>query len=617
MGAAISKRLILVIGMHRSGTSAITRGLQALGVDLGESLLEPGPSENPLGFWEDRDVVELNQRLLVALGSNWDRTAEINQRALPDGDLEDFVNQATELLSAKLADRSVWAFKDPRTSRLLWFWKRVFARLQIEDVSYVLCLRNPLSVSDSLFARNAMDRAVSILLWGVYMVDALQQIDSSRTVVVDYDRIMEHGRDELRQVAEAIRLPLPDDGGESAYLDEFLSPTLRHSQYGIDQLRDCGLADRTMVSLYASLKEVAEARLPIEARATLEAIEDATHWLQGLSALREALDRLRDGYNEELTPSQADAASNHGEIERIVSLREFEDMRARAEMFRLEGDRLRERNGELEGRLSQLENIRAQAEMFRTECDRLRARNGELDGHLSELEGIRAQAEMFRLECDRLRARNGELDGHLGELESVRAQSEMFRLECDRLRERNGELNGHLSEQADVLLMHQSQMDEFRMENDSLRERNAVFLGQMEHAKTLESQMRDEADRLRVRCAALVMEVDQQAARIDERQTREAELSRLIEQHTNELREAHLSTASLSMQKSDLQAQNAMLSARIVQLRASRALLADHASNRYEDELARIESALGRLEQHCGDAQLKSLPKVPWWRRRD
>jgi len=617
MGAANSKRLILVIGMHRSGTSAITRGLQALGVDLGEALLEPGPSENPLGFWEDRDVVELNQRLLIALGSNWDRTAEINQRALSDEDLEDFVNQATVLLSAKLADRSVWAFKDPRTSRLLWFWKRVFARLQIDDVSYVLCLRNPLSVSDSLFARNSMDRAVSILLWGVYMVDALQQIDSSRTVVVDYDRLMEHGRNELRQVAEAIHLPLPDDDGESAYLDEFLSPTLRHSQYGIDHLRDCGLADHTMVSLYASLKEVAEARLAIEASAMLETLDDAAHWLRGLSAVREALDRFRCGDNEELGRSLADVASNHGEAQRIVSLREFEDMSARAEMFRLEGDRLRDRNGELEGRLSQWESVCAQAEMFRLECDRLRARNGELDGHLSELESIRAQAEMFRVECDRLRARNGELDGHLSEFESVRAQSEMFRLECDRLRERNGELNGLLSEQANVLAMHQSQLDEFRTENDSLLERNAVFLGQMEHAKTLESEMREEADRLRVRCAALVMEVDQHAARIEERQTRDSELSGLIEQLTNELREAHLSIASLSAEKSNLQAKNVALSARIVQLRATRALLAAHASKRYEDELGRIEAALNRLEQHHGDAELKSLPRVPWWRRRD
>jgi len=139
----------------------------------------------------------------------------------------------------------------------------------------------------------------------------------------------------------------------------------------------------------------------------------------------------------------------------------------------------------------------------------------------------------------------------------------------------------------------------------------------MEHAKTLESEMREEADRLRVRCAALVMEVDQHAARIEERQTRDSELSGLIEQLTNELREAHLSIASLSAEKSNLQAKNVALSARIVQLRATRALLAAHASKRYEDELGRIEAALNRLEQHHGDAELKSLPRVPWWRRRD
>src|SRR5437762_1230512 len=51
-GCMADARVIMVVGMHRAGTSALTRGLTALGVDLGEHLLLPG-ADNPTGYWED------------------------------------------------------------------------------------------------------------------------------------------------------------------------------------------------------------------------------------------------------------------------------------------------------------------------------------------------------------------------------------------------------------------------------------------------------------------------------------------------------------------------------------------------------------------------------------
>ena len=60
------QRLIVVLGMHRSGTSAITKSLELLGVGLG-SELHPAGFDNPKGFWEDRDCLEINERLLKHL----------------------------------------------------------------------------------------------------------------------------------------------------------------------------------------------------------------------------------------------------------------------------------------------------------------------------------------------------------------------------------------------------------------------------------------------------------------------------------------------------------------------------------------------------------------------
>ena len=74
---AVSSRAIVVIGMHRSGTSAVARGLAALGVDLGDDFLDAQP-ENPTGYWEDRGIVELNERVLRRIGLKWDDSATID-----------------------------------------------------------------------------------------------------------------------------------------------------------------------------------------------------------------------------------------------------------------------------------------------------------------------------------------------------------------------------------------------------------------------------------------------------------------------------------------------------------------------------------------------------------
>jgi hypothetical protein len=68
----------VVLGMHRSGTSAITRGLQALGVELGDRLM-PGDRYNPAGYWEDADIVDTNGRLMAALGITWHSVALVER----------------------------------------------------------------------------------------------------------------------------------------------------------------------------------------------------------------------------------------------------------------------------------------------------------------------------------------------------------------------------------------------------------------------------------------------------------------------------------------------------------------------------------------------------------
>jgi hypothetical protein len=71
------RRVLFVLGMHQGGASAFARGVGALGVEFGERLMQTVPDQNAKGFWEDLDVVSLNDRVLVSLCRNWVRLEPI------------------------------------------------------------------------------------------------------------------------------------------------------------------------------------------------------------------------------------------------------------------------------------------------------------------------------------------------------------------------------------------------------------------------------------------------------------------------------------------------------------------------------------------------------------
>lgn len=73
------QRLIVVLGMHRSGTSAITRALKVMGVELGDRMMPPVEGNNDKGFWEDIDLNALNIQMLDAIHHEWNHRTQIGR----------------------------------------------------------------------------------------------------------------------------------------------------------------------------------------------------------------------------------------------------------------------------------------------------------------------------------------------------------------------------------------------------------------------------------------------------------------------------------------------------------------------------------------------------------
>jgi hypothetical protein len=127
--------------MHRSGTSALARGVQALGVYLGTTFLSTRP-DNPTGYWEDRNICELNERLLAAFGLKWTDVSLLEDTRWREPAVESLRQEAVEYLRTQFMGHRLWGFKDPRTVRVLPFWESVLQSLGV-DVCYLVVIRIP------------------------------------------------------------------------------------------------------------------------------------------------------------------------------------------------------------------------------------------------------------------------------------------------------------------------------------------------------------------------------------------------------------------------------------------------------------------------------------------
>jgi hypothetical protein len=229
---------VTVLGAGRSGTSAITRALMALGVELGDDL-RPGGGKNPTGFFEDQALLALNKRLKRVLGIRGDSVRLIEREEWDSAEVRALREQAVALIRERFGRFPVWGYKYGRTLRLLPFWQAVYAELGL-DVRYVVALRNPLSVARSrsvLDARRGTQEK-SDLEWLVNVVPYLRDARARPFVVVDYDLVMTEPVAQLERIAARLDLPRGAHLEQSirAYADEFLRPGMRHSRFTAEDL---------------------------------------------------------------------------------------------------------------------------------------------------------------------------------------------------------------------------------------------------------------------------------------------------------------------------------------------------------------------------------------------
>lgn len=196
---------LFVLGMHRSGTSAISRALEALGVDFGEHLIAPS-EDNQRGFWEDRDLVSLNDKVLATEGLRWDSVRMTQFDSVTATHTTALRSNALTILREHFAERPLFGIKDPRICRLLPFWQSLIEELGARQ-KYLFIIRNPISVAQSLAQRNGFALEKSSLLWLHYVFAALEFLEQQPYCLLDYDALLQDPEPELRHAIKTLALP--------------------------------------------------------------------------------------------------------------------------------------------------------------------------------------------------------------------------------------------------------------------------------------------------------------------------------------------------------------------------------------------------------------------------
>ena len=239
---------VFVLGMHRSGTSALARVLNLMGLYFGGENVGTGRSaENVKGFWERRDVRDLNDAILTAAGCDWDVVSGLDLDALPSDTRAGYVAAAGDIVLNLDAHRP-WFIKEPRLSVLFPVWREA-----LETPFAIHIHRNPLEVARSLQGRNGIPIQTGLALWEYYNLRALEATDGLPRHFIAYEDLMArpaatvqslHGF--LSDRGYDLRVPPADE------LAGFLDPALHRQQASAEEFSAC--AAPSQCALYDYLK---------------------------------------------------------------------------------------------------------------------------------------------------------------------------------------------------------------------------------------------------------------------------------------------------------------------------------------------------------------------------
>ncbi|MCV6596343.1 MAG: sulfotransferase [Mangrovicoccus sp.] len=301
------RTIVFIVGMHRSGTSALAGCLVQLGYPLPQDPML-GTVHNPKGYFESNAIRHANDRALAAIGRNWSDCRPPDLSALPDK--EAILCDLEQTLLAEFPQADKIALKDPRISLLLPLWLEICER-QNYAAKIILMRRHPEEVAASLNRRDNMPFATGYYLWSRYTLEAERHSRGTSRLRVDSKALMQAPEATLSQVVEFLGDDSARENLAAGQLDGFVQPDLL-------QVPDCPdiPARQDADGIFNALDQIGQLDAPdcdrkiAQLNAYHQALAGSSHALHDLSTdLRKDLSRLQDSLK-----SFKDFRAKHAEL---------------------------------------------------------------------------------------------------------------------------------------------------------------------------------------------------------------------------------------------------------------------------------------------------------------
>lgn len=199
----VQAQVVCVLGMHRSGTSLTARILNSLGVYLGrdERFSTQPSADNPKGMWEHPVLSQINIEIFSRLGGSWHDPPLFSPGWEIRTEFQALTQKARDILAGEFGHAALWGWKDPRTCLTLPFWQRL-----LPNMHYVICMRSPIDVAQSLERRDGFPFDKGVKIWLIYMNAILQHTSGRKRLFVFYDDLIHRWQGELQRLAHFLGL---------------------------------------------------------------------------------------------------------------------------------------------------------------------------------------------------------------------------------------------------------------------------------------------------------------------------------------------------------------------------------------------------------------------------
>jgi hypothetical protein len=189
------EKLIIVLGMHRSGTSVLTGILNKMGLPLGDNLMKP-TNDNPKGYFENMDFFRFNEMILSGCGGSWYNVNGLSTERM----LNPKYRKILKSLITKYSTHSTFGLKDPRVCVLLPLYESVCEEMGI-DIEYVMVTRNKESVINSIHKRDKLPKEHVSKLVDSYLKEPMER---EHILKLEYESIIEKPEETINKIIDSL-----------------------------------------------------------------------------------------------------------------------------------------------------------------------------------------------------------------------------------------------------------------------------------------------------------------------------------------------------------------------------------------------------------------------------